>query len=120
MSSLVVVYIGFAVLAPLMEVLQRLWPAPEERPEIGLRARRLDWAYWLFSFRCTDTVLAGSPIRLTLASWRTRTSGRRESRSGDGAATLRRPSRAGSASPRAHFGGGLGRWAPSPRRSFVS
>jgi len=60
MISLVVLYVGLAVLAPLMAVLQRLWPAPEERPEVWSRARRLDWAYWLFTPWVTGTL---APVR---------------------------------------------------------
>lgn len=46
MLSLVVVYVGLAVLAPLCGVVQRLWPAREGVPALA-KGRGIDWLYWL-------------------------------------------------------------------------
>ncbi|MBN8612347.1 MAG: sterol desaturase family protein [Deltaproteobacteria bacterium] len=47
MLSLVVVYVGLGALAPLLALAQHLRPAREGVPSIAVRARSLDWAYWL-------------------------------------------------------------------------
>ena len=48
MVSFVVVYAGFAVLAVLMTVAQRRWPASANVPD-ALSGRAVDWQWWLFS-----------------------------------------------------------------------
>lgn len=49
MLSLVVVYVGLAVLGPLLAVAQHLWPAREGVPSVATRARAIDWAYWVIT-----------------------------------------------------------------------
>ncbi len=47
MISLVIVYLGLALLGPLFALLQRLFPATSPVPRALARARLVDWAYWL-------------------------------------------------------------------------
>lgn len=49
MLSLAIVYVGLAVLAPLLALAQRLRPAAQGVPSPWTRARAIDWAYWLIT-----------------------------------------------------------------------
>jgi sterol desaturase/sphingolipid hydroxylase (fatty acid hydroxylase superfamily) len=46
MISLVIAYLGFALLAPLCALAQRLWPSAPA-PRAMTRGRAIDWSYWL-------------------------------------------------------------------------